>query len=40
VYGPVLARILFERGEASNEFIQTVVARWLAARPEPATGTG
>ena len=39
VYGPVLARILFECGEASNEFIQTVVARWLAARPEPATGT-
>jgi AcrR family transcriptional regulator len=34
VYGPVLARIFFERGEATDDFIQDVVARWLAARPE------
>jgi len=36
VYGPVLARIFFERDEASDGFIRTVVARWLAARPEQA----
>jgi AcrR family transcriptional regulator len=40
VYGPVMARILFERGEASDEYIQTVVARWLAARPEHVTRAG
>jgi uncharacterized protein (DUF2336 family) len=30
--GPVLSRIFFERGEATDEFIQAVVAQWLGAR--------
>lgn len=30
--GPVLARIFFERGEASDDFIASVVAQWLAGR--------
>jgi AcrR family transcriptional regulator len=33
LYGPVLARIFFERDEASDAFIDSVVAQWLAARP-------
>jgi AcrR family transcriptional regulator len=36
VYGPLLARIFFERAEATDDFIQAVVTRWLAARPGPA----
>jgi AcrR family transcriptional regulator len=32
LYGPVLARILFERAEAIDAFIASVVARWLAGR--------
>ena len=34
--GPVLARIFFERGEVTDGFIESVVARWLAGRPTPA----
>jgi AcrR family transcriptional regulator len=30
--GPVLSRIFFERREVSDEFIEAVVARWLATR--------
>jgi len=30
--GPVLARIFFERTEATDEFIDTTVAQWLSAR--------
>jgi AcrR family transcriptional regulator len=36
VYGPLLARIFFERTEATDDFIQDVVTRWLAARPGQA----
>ena len=36
VYGPVLARLIFERGEATDDFIRTVVARWLAGRRHQA----
>jgi AcrR family transcriptional regulator len=36
IYGPLLVRIIFERGEATDDFIQTIVARWLAARPGQA----
>lgn len=32
LYGPVLARIVFERAEATDEFIAYVVAQWLASR--------
>src|ERR1700734_1887734 len=32
LYGPVLARIVFERAEATDEFIAAVVAQWLAGR--------
>ena len=32
LYGPVLARIVFERAEATDDFIASVVAQWLAGR--------
>jgi hypothetical protein len=32
LYGPVLARILFERAEATDAFVASVVARWLSGR--------
>ena len=32
LYGPVLARIIFEQAEATDEFIALVVAHWLAGR--------
>jgi AcrR family transcriptional regulator len=32
LYGPVLARIVFERAEATDAFIGSVVAQWLAGR--------
>ncbi|HEY6494048.1 MAG TPA: hypothetical protein VIZ43_12285, partial [Trebonia sp.] len=32
LYGPVLARMCFERAEATDDFIASVVARWLAGR--------
>ncbi len=32
LYGPVLARILFERAEATDVFIASVVAQWLTGR--------
>ena len=32
LYGPVLARIIFERAAATDEFIASVVAQWLAGR--------
>jgi AcrR family transcriptional regulator len=32
LYGPLLARIIFERAEATDTFIATVVAQWLAGR--------
>jgi AcrR family transcriptional regulator len=40
VYGPVLARILFERAEATDEFIADVVARWLAGRGAGSVNPG
>jgi AcrR family transcriptional regulator len=33
LYGPVLSRLFFDRGEASDEFIEIVVTRWLATTP-------
>ena len=36
LYGPVLSRLLFDRGEASDEFIEIVVTRWLSAAAAPA----
>jgi AcrR family transcriptional regulator len=33
LYGPVLARMLFEREEVTDDFIAAVVAHWLAAGP-------
>ena len=36
IYGPVLARIFFERAEATDDFIAAVVTRWLISRPAPA----
>lgn len=33
LYGPVLARVFFERAEVTDDFIASVVDRWLAARP-------
>ena len=36
LYGPVLSRLLFDRGEASDEFIEIVVTRWLDAVAAPA----
>jgi hypothetical protein len=32
LYGPLLARIIFERAEVADAFIATVVAQWLAGR--------
>jgi hypothetical protein len=32
LYGPVLARIIFERAQATDDFIASVVAQWLAGR--------
>jgi hypothetical protein len=34
LYGPVLARVSFERAEVTDEFIASVVEHWLAAAPE------
>jgi len=31
--GPVLSRIFFERRPVTDQFIQTVVTRWLTTRP-------
>lgn len=36
LYGPVLARIFFEREEATDDFIAVVVAHWLGTGPPPA----
>ena len=36
LYGPVLARMFFERAEATDAFVASVVAQWLAARAEHA----
>jgi hypothetical protein len=33
LYGPVLARMFFEREEVTDDFIAAVVARWLATGP-------
>ena len=33
LYGPVLARVSFERAEVTDDFIASVVDRWLAAAP-------
>jgi hypothetical protein len=32
LYGPVLARMFFERAEATDAFIASVVAQWLTGR--------
>jgi AcrR family transcriptional regulator len=40
LYGPVLARIIFERAEADDDFIASVVAQWLAGRQADSTGQG
>ena len=32
LYGPVIARIVFERAEATDAFIASVVTQWLAGR--------
>lgn len=32
LYGPVLARIFFERTEATDDFIASVVGRWLTGK--------
>ena len=32
--GPVLARVIFDRAEVTDEFIASAVEHWLAARPE------
>lgn len=32
--GPVLARVVFDRAEVTDEFIASAVEHWLAARPE------
>jgi AcrR family transcriptional regulator len=32
LYGPVLARVFFERAEATDAFIASVVAQWLLGR--------
>lgn len=36
LYGPVMARICFERTEVTDDFIESVVAHWLAGRPAAA----
>lgn len=38
--GPVLARMFFERGEVSDEFIAACVTGWLAARPGAGSPAG
>jgi AcrR family transcriptional regulator len=38
LYGPVLARIIFERAGASDDFIASVVAQWLAGRQADSPG--
>jgi AcrR family transcriptional regulator len=35
LYGPVLARMFYEREEVTDDFIAAVVARWLATGPQP-----
>ena len=35
VYGPVMARILFDREAATDDFIESVVAHWLAGKTAP-----
>ena len=40
LYGPVLARIIFERAEADDDFVASVVARWLAGRQVDSAGQG
>jgi AcrR family transcriptional regulator len=40
LYGPVLARIIFERADATGDFIASVVAQWLAGRQADSTGQG
>jgi AcrR family transcriptional regulator len=40
LYGPVLARIIFERAEADDDFIASVVAQWLAGRQANSAGQG
>jgi AcrR family transcriptional regulator len=35
LYGPVLSRLFFDRGEATDEFIELVVTRWLETSPAP-----
>jgi AcrR family transcriptional regulator len=40
LYGPVLARIIFERAEADDDFIASVVAQWLAGRQADSAGQG
>jgi AcrR family transcriptional regulator len=38
LYGPVLSRLFFDRGEVTDEFIEIVVTRWLATT-SPGRGT-
>jgi AcrR family transcriptional regulator len=40
LYGPVLARILFERAEATDAFIASVAAQWLAGLRQDPTRRG
>ena len=40
LYGPVLARIIFERAQATDDFIASVVAQWLAGRQADSPGQG
>jgi AcrR family transcriptional regulator len=40
LYGPVLARIIFERAEATDDFIASVVAQWLAGLKADSPGQG
>jgi AcrR family transcriptional regulator len=40
LYGPVLAGIIFERAQADDDFIASVVAQWLAGRQADSTGQG
>ncbi len=38
LYGPVLSRLFLDRQEASDEFIDAVVAQWLTALTPPGRG--
>lgn len=38
LYGPVLSRLFLDRQEASDEFIDAVVAQWLTALTPPGCG--